>query len=162
MVPLLQVGHMAYAVRMYFALLYQEATPGKYKSAQFYFWKTVLVRAAFVTRDVFCLLCCFRYYGIVQLIPLFLYSAVYAATPEIRTLATDTVVQKECISYVARQGDPALVSHQVGGAQGELERAGTVWSAMSLSALQPVHVNCDKNGVRPCQQLWGQCGAPRK
>lgn len=46
------------------------------------------------------------YYGIVQLIPLFLYSAVYAATPEIRTLATDSVVQKECISYVARQGRP--------------------------------------------------------
>uniref|UniRef100_A0A023G1E1 Putative nitrogen permease regulator 2-like protein-like isoform 1 n=1 Tax=Amblyomma triste TaxID=251400 RepID=A0A023G1E1_AMBTT len=46
------------------------------------------------------------YYGIVQLIPLFLYSAVYATTPEIRTLATDTVVQKECISYVARQGRP--------------------------------------------------------
>ncbi|XP_037274224.1 GATOR1 complex protein NPRL2-like isoform X1 [Rhipicephalus microplus] len=46
------------------------------------------------------------YYGIVQLIPLFLYSAVYATTPEIRTLATDTHVQKECISYVARQGRP--------------------------------------------------------
>ncbi|XP_037575012.1 GATOR complex protein NPRL2-like isoform X1 [Dermacentor silvarum] len=46
------------------------------------------------------------YYGIVQLIPLFLYSAVYATTPEIRTLATDTLVQKECISYVARQGRP--------------------------------------------------------
>ncbi|XP_077522286.1 nitrogen permease regulator-like 2 isoform X2 [Amblyomma americanum] len=46
------------------------------------------------------------YYGIVQLIPLFLYSAVYATTPEIRILATDSVVQKECISYVARQGRP--------------------------------------------------------
>lgn len=49
--------------------------------------------------------CHCRYYGIVQLIPLFLYSAVYATTPEIRTLATDTLVQKECISYVARQGN---------------------------------------------------------
>lgn len=46
------------------------------------------------------------YYGIVQLIPLFLYSAVYTTTPEIVNLATDHGLQKECIAYVARQGRP--------------------------------------------------------
>ncbi|KAM7289188.1 GATOR complex protein NPRL2 isoform X1 [Ixodes scapularis] len=46
------------------------------------------------------------YYGIVQLIPLFLYSAVYTTTPEIRSLASDIALQKECIAYVARQGRP--------------------------------------------------------
>ncbi|XP_064484095.1 GATOR1 complex protein NPRL2-like isoform X2 [Ornithodoros turicata] len=46
------------------------------------------------------------YYGIVQLIPLFLYSAVYTVTPDIINLANDPSLQLECISYVARQGRP--------------------------------------------------------
>ena len=45
-----------------------------------------------------------RYYGIVQLIPIFQYSNMYAVNPALRELATNLELCKECISYVAKSG----------------------------------------------------------
>lgn len=44
----------------------------------------------------------FSYYGVVSLIPIFQYSNVYAGTPQLRQLADDKKLQKECIEYVSK------------------------------------------------------------
>ncbi|XP_076357504.1 nitrogen permease regulator-like 2 [Tachypleus tridentatus] len=43
------------------------------------------------------------YYGVVALIPIFLYSNVYTPTPELGRLATEPSLQDECIKYVTKQ-----------------------------------------------------------
>ncbi|KAK6638423.1 hypothetical protein RUM44_008852 [Polyplax serrata] len=42
------------------------------------------------------------YYGVVSLIPIFQYSNVYAGTPQLRKLAENSPLQKECIEYVSK------------------------------------------------------------
>ena len=44
------------------------------------------------------------YYGLVQLIPIFQYSNMYAVTPKLRELPLNPDLRKECISYVAKSG----------------------------------------------------------
>ncbi|XP_054710479.1 GATOR complex protein NPRL2-like isoform X2 [Uloborus diversus] len=44
------------------------------------------------------------YYGVVTLIPIFMYSNVYTATPKLNELAQNTHLQEECAKFVARQG----------------------------------------------------------
>ncbi|PSN44385.1 Nitrogen permease regulator 2-like protein [Blattella germanica] len=44
----------------------------------------------------------FPYYGVVALIPIFQYSNIYAATPKLKMLAEDKVLQERCIKYVAK------------------------------------------------------------
>lgn len=46
----------------------------------------------------------FRYYGVVSLLPIFQYSNVYAATPNLRMLAENKVLQQRCIKYVSKSG----------------------------------------------------------
>lgn len=46
----------------------------------------------------------FRYYGVVTLIPIFMYSNVYIPTPKLNKLADNYRLQDECVQYVARQG----------------------------------------------------------
>lgn len=43
-----------------------------------------------------------RYYGVVSLIPIFQYSNVYSGTPQLRKLAKDIKLQKECTEYVSK------------------------------------------------------------
>ena len=43
-----------------------------------------------------------RYYGIVQLVPIFQYSNMYAATSSLRQLASNVELCKECIAFVAK------------------------------------------------------------
>ncbi|KAL0272236.1 UNVERIFIED_CONTAM: hypothetical protein PYX00_005292 [Menopon gallinae] len=42
------------------------------------------------------------YYGVVSLIPIFQYSNVYAGTAQLRKLAEDPKLQKECLDYVTK------------------------------------------------------------
>lgn len=42
------------------------------------------------------------YYGVVQLIPIFQYSNMYAVTPKLRQLPTNQPLMKECLSFVAK------------------------------------------------------------
>ncbi|XP_042895372.1 GATOR1 complex protein NPRL2 isoform X2 [Parasteatoda tepidariorum] len=44
------------------------------------------------------------YYGVVTLIPIFMYSNVYTPTTRLHDLAENYDLQEECINYVARQG----------------------------------------------------------
>lgn len=44
------------------------------------------------------------YYGVVTLIPIFMYSNVYIPTPKLNELDGNTEFQEECTKYVARQG----------------------------------------------------------
>ncbi|KAF8764221.1 GATOR complex protein NPRL2-like isoform X1 [Argiope bruennichi] len=44
------------------------------------------------------------YYGVVTLIPIFMYSNVYIPTPKLNELADNCKLQEECVQYVARQG----------------------------------------------------------
>lgn len=44
------------------------------------------------------------YYGVVTLIPIFMYSNVYTPTPKLIDLAENHQLQDDCIQYVARQG----------------------------------------------------------
>lgn len=46
-----------------------------------------------------------RYYGVVTLIPIFMYSNVYTPTPKLNELAENSKLQEECTKYVARQGN---------------------------------------------------------
>lgn len=51
------------------------------------------------------------YYGLVSLVPIFLYSNVYVTTPGIRTLIEDSELQKECLKSVYKIGslnEPSL------------------------------------------------------
>lgn len=69
-----------------------------YINIQFYFLKmkfSILMLFQF-------LWCCFSYYGVVTLIPIFQYSNVYAATPKLRELAENTKLQERCITYTSK------------------------------------------------------------
>lgn len=44
------------------------------------------------------------YYGVVTLIPIFMYTNVYTPTPKLNELAENCRLQDECTKYVARQG----------------------------------------------------------
>ncbi|XP_035232255.1 GATOR complex protein NPRL2-like [Stegodyphus dumicola] len=44
------------------------------------------------------------YYGVVTLIPIFMYSNIYTPTPKLNELAESCRLQDECMNYVARQG----------------------------------------------------------
>lgn len=44
------------------------------------------------------------YYGVVQLIPIFQYSNMYAVTPKLRELPLNYEWRKECITFVAKSG----------------------------------------------------------
>lgn len=44
------------------------------------------------------------YYGVIRLIPIFMYSNVYTPTQKLHQLAIDPELQEECLQYVARQG----------------------------------------------------------
>ncbi|KAK7601872.1 hypothetical protein V9T40_009313 [Parthenolecanium corni] len=44
------------------------------------------------------------YYGVVCMIPIFLYSSMYAVTPKLRKLAVDKKLQEECILALTRTG----------------------------------------------------------
>nr|CAD7458201.1 unnamed protein product [Timema tahoe] len=45
------------------------------------------------------------YYGTVKLIPIFQYSNIYAATPELKNLAEKKEFQKECLEYVSKTSE---------------------------------------------------------
>jgi len=46
-----------------------------------------------------------RYYGVVQLIPIFQYSNMYAATPKLRELPMNSDLSRECIAFVAKSSE---------------------------------------------------------
>nr|CAD7266299.1 unnamed protein product [Timema shepardi] len=45
------------------------------------------------------------YYGTVKLIPIFQYSNIYAATPELKNLTEKKAFQKECLEYVSKTSE---------------------------------------------------------
>jgi hypothetical protein len=47
---------------------------------------------------------CYRYHGVIHLIPILLYSNVYSTTPLLRKLADSQEIQEECAKYVSRLG----------------------------------------------------------
>jgi hypothetical protein len=56
----------------------------------------------------------YRYYGVVALLPIFQYANVYAATPKLRMLAENKVLQQRCIKYVSKSGMVSLTKIHVG------------------------------------------------
>ena len=44
-----------------------------------------------------------QYHGVITLIPVFLYTNMYAIKPDIVNLSKDKAMQEECIRYVARE-----------------------------------------------------------
>lgn len=49
-----------------------------------------------------------RYYGVVQLIPIFQYSNMYVSTPKLRELAVNEEMKKDCIAYITKSGNKLI------------------------------------------------------